>query len=95
MKRLIRPITAASDYRHFDGLDLSELKDSYPYVYLNYFEDTDTSDIVQVFIPKSPEECKFIAFEDTDGIYWLWDPNGSEGPGYYEVSFDELYQLMF
>ena len=97
MKITRKTIQAASDYRTFDGLSLDEVEESYPNIYYDYFYDI-RNDVREVFLSKNPE-CKFVGVEDTEGKYYIYKTttyyeDGEVDPGWYEVTFQELFNYL-
>lgn len=97
MKITRKTIQAASDYRTFDGLSIDEVEESYPNIYYDYFYDI-RNDVREVFLSKNPE-CKFVGVEDTEGKYYIYKTtthygDGEVDPGWYEVTFQELFSYL-
>ena len=97
MKITRKTIQAASDYRTFDGLSIDEVEESYPTIYYDYFYDI-RNDVREVFLSKNPE-CKFVGVEDTEGKYYVYKTttyyeDGEVDPGWYEVTFQELFNYL-
>lgn len=92
MKITRKKIQAASDYRTFDGLSVDELEESESELYYDYFFDI-RKDIREAFISKN-RDCKYVGVEDQEGKYYIYDAEGSEGPGWYEVTFDQLFEYL-
>ena len=89
-----RQISAAQDLRTFDALTLQELKETNPDIYFDYFHDI-RHDVDTAYISKNPE-CEFIGALDTDGDYYIYNrvPDFNDDPGWYQISFDELFDYL-
>lgn len=94
MKITKRKIMAASDYRTFDGLALDELFESNPDLYYDYFHDI-RFDVDEALISRNPN-CPYIGVIDKEGKHYVYKNAelGEEGPGWYEVSFAELFDYL-
>ena len=88
-----RKVTAASDFRTFNGYDLDELSEWYPDILYDHLYDIQ-DDIKQVFVSNNPE-CEFFGVEDLSGNYFVYkqyDPD--YGPGWFEVDFAALADYL-
>lgn len=92
MKITHKKIQAASDYRTFDGLSIDEIEESYPDIFEFYFKDI-YNDIEEVYLSKNPNNNR-VAILDTDGMYCAYLANGTEGPGWYETTFKDLFDWL-
>lgn len=90
-----RKINAASDFRRFDGFTVEELQEIYPDIFEDMIEDIQ-EDIDEIYISKNPA-CPFYGVKELDGSIDLWVPDRygrMEGPGWFEVTFEELAQAL-
>lgn len=86
-------IQAAEDFRSFNGYDMDEMKELFPDVYYDWLYDIRT-DVKQCFISENPQ-CKFIGVQDTLGDYYIYKIDDPDfGPGWFEVSFEELSEYL-
>ena len=94
MKRMIRNVQAASDFRTFDGYSIDEVLELFPEIY-EYYLARVSDDIDRVYIPRHIAKCEYIGVLDTEGQYYVWEGDGEDGPGWYEVTFEELADLLY
>ena len=93
MKISRKKIQAASDFRVFSGLTLEELSESDPDLYYDFFHDI-RSDAELAYISKN-SDCDFVGVKDNEGKYYVYKKSyGIDGPGWYEVDFNELFNYL-
>lgn len=89
MKLTKTKITAASDFRGFNGYDLEELKEMLPNIYNDYFYAI-RSDIETAYVSTDPE-CRYVGAKDTHGDYYVYSPDELR---WAEVYFTELSRYL-
>ena len=92
MKKLLRTIQAAQDFRQFYGFTIDELiEDESPYYY-DLFRDIE-DDVEFAYLSANPK-CNWIGVLDTTGRYYVTSISDVEydewQPYWKEVSFEQL-----
>ncbi len=96
MKKMIRTIKAAQDFRDFYGYTIEELKeDESPYYYDVFW---DIRYEVQVAYISNNPNCHWIGALDTEGRYYVTSIGDVEydewQPYWEEVSFEQLCNYL-
>lgn len=93
MKITKRKITAAQDFRSFDGFSPEELKELDPDFYYDVVYNI-RNDVDTIYLSKN-SDCEYIGALDSDGNYFYYKLNDPETiETWFESSFEELANLL-